>query len=536
MTEPPEETPAATPAAAPEPEKKEPAKKEGGFPVGQAAVGGAGAVVIGTAALVSAVGPIGWLAAPAAATAAGGAYVAYRRRKRDGGQERIVKTTTTKSSGSRTSGGLLGGGRSGAGSSGRTSGTATSAKRSGGLSASGRTSGGGSAAGRGGTPAPTPRGSAARPGSSPRPGGGSGGPSAAGRRTGGGTAPRTGSGGRRTSGADTGSSRRSGGRTSTSRPSGGMPDRSGDTTTAKRKTAPTSRAGGGTTGGPMARNRWGGASGPTSGSTRGGRIKRGAAKARDWADDKTGRKASAGWAAARGQAGFANRRRAAGQAVKDAGGGGFLAGLVGLLAALFSRGRTDKEGADTPTADTGAGPRGGRVFADMPADPNDPRAGRYRPTNPPPGLYPVSVENPTGLGWGPSPPDDDTPTAAATTAPTTGGTTMSGLPAAATATDMAAVMARYAPEDAWSVVAESKQWPTVSAQVAMSVKNYADQLEAERFPLNEAVIEKLHEYAQALASTRSIAEEIEPLIRKAHQADLDKQDAPRGNERLWNVR
>ena len=107
----------------------------------------------------------------------------------------------------------------------------------------------------------------------------------------------------------------------------------------------------------MDRNRWGG-TGPTSG----GRIRRGAARARDWADDKTGRKASAGWRAARGQRGFNNRRRAAGQAVRNAGGGGLIAGIVGIIAAMFAgvaalaggaRARADKhmDGVD-PTVET----------------------------------------------------------------------------------------------------------------------------------------------------------------------------------------
>src|SRR5699024_1753354 len=101
------------------------------------------------------------------------------------------------------------------------------------------------------------------------------------------------------------------------------------------------------------------------------RIRRGAAKARDWADDKTGRRMSTGWRAARGETGFKARRRAAGSAVRDAGGGGFIAWIVGILAALgagiaslFSRSSKDKPtvageetkaaGAEEAAAATGA--------------------------------------------------------------------------------------------------------------------------------------------------------------------------------------
>jgi hypothetical protein len=112
---------------------------------------------------------------------------------------------------------------------------------------------------------------------------------------------------------------------------------------------------------------------------------------------------------------------------------------------------------------------------------------------------------------------------------------MSGLPAAQIAHDMAGAMSRYEPVDAWQVVAESRQWPDVPMQVAMSVKAYADRLEGARFPLNPAVIDKLREFFQALASARSIAEEIEPLLRRAHEDDIARRESPRGNESLWNI-
>jgi hypothetical protein len=118
---------------------------------------------------------------------------------------------------------------------------------------------------------------------------------------------------------------------------------------------------------------------------------------------------------------------------------------------------------------------------------------------------------------------------------TNGGPTMSGLPAAQIAHDMAAAMARYEPADAWAVVAESKQWPDVSAQVAMAVKAYADRLEGARFPLNPAIVGKLQEYFQSLAASRAIAEELHPLLQRAHADDIAKRDAPRGDESKWNV-
>ena len=122
-----------------------------------------------------------------------------------------------------------------------------------------------------------------------------------------------------------------------------------------------------------------------------------------------------------------------------------------------------------------------------------------------------------------------------TTSTHTGGTSMSGLPASRIAHDMVSSMARYSPADAYEIVPEARQWTDVPTQVAMSVKAYADQLEGARFPINDAINDKLREFAQAIASTRSIAEELEPLMRKAHADDLARRENPRGDESKWNV-
>lgn len=287
----------------------------------------------------------------------------------------------------------------------------------------------------------------------------------------------------------------------------------------------------------MTENRWGGTTGPTP-TKKPGAVRRGAAKARDWADDKTGRRMSTGWKAARGQEGFKNRRRAAGQAVRDAGGGGIIAAIVGVLAALFagiaslfSRSGTDEKKPADAKATPGDTPTAGEATATGtgPADTQN-ETHRRSPTG---GAQATGSTDP----WAHETWDADSTPPPTTTPSTThtGGTTMSGLPAAAIAHDMAAAMARYEPSDAWAVVAESKQWPDVSTQVAMSVKAYADRLEGARFPLNPAIIGKLQEYFQALAASRSIADELYPLLQKAHAEDIAKQDAPRGDESKWNV-
>lgn len=332
----------------------------------------------------------------------------------------------------------------------------------------------------------------------------------------------------------------------------------------------------------MPKNRWG--SSPTDqASKKGGRLKRGAGRARDWADDKTGRRVSTGWRAARDQQGFNNRRKAAGQAVKDAGGGGFVAGLVGIVTAIGAAigglfksrksgggeeaGQEQAQGA--APQEQGQGARGG--------SPQDPRVVRHTPTraeaaaNYAKGGYQLGEQVPGHPGSYYADPRDDRPgyvdrrsggygyttgyydanldprtweerVAAGevpgfspNTSNTNSGGNMSGLPASQIAHDMAGAMARYEPADAYQVVPDSRQWADVPTQVAMSVKAYADRLEGARFPLNQAINDKLREFAQAVAATRSIAEEIEPLMRKAHADDLARQESPRGDESKWNI-
>ena len=568
---------------APEPDKdtketKDTKKKQdkSDVPVGQIAASGAGATVLGSYALASAVGPWGWAAAPAAAVVGGAGYVAYRRRKKRGGSERSTKTTITRTRGGTRSrggfGGLRGGGSgsgSGRGLKGATptrSGGVPSSSRSGGLPGKSSTLG---ATKSGGTKG---RGTMPRTGSTPR--GTSGSPfgrGAAPRIGGGGTAPRKGRGLGRTSGGGSGFPRTGGGRTSggglfgrggssprSGGSGGGLLGRGTASRGAKGRTTPrggsSSRRGGGplwgrgsdsTTGGSMPKNRWGRTPSSTSDKKKPGRVRRAGARARDWADDKTGRRLSAGWKAARNKEGFRNRNRAARSAAKKAGSGWFLSGLVGFLAAigtaiasLFGKGKkktnsgagiSDKkaEAADAPAAGAAPGAAAGAAPPPFPAAP---------PQNRPTRGGPCCPDNCGGKT--PGPPKNCRHTKSnrpASTPSTTGGNTMAGLPAAQIAHDMAGAMARYEPEDAYQVAPDSRQWADVPTQVAFAVKAYADRLEGARFPIDDAINDKLREFAQAIAATRAIAEEIEPLMRKAHAKDIERQETPRGDESKWNI-
>lgn len=522
--------------------------KGDGVPVGQVAAGGIGATVLGSYALASAVGPWGWAAAPAAGAVAGAGYLAYRRKK---ASERSTKTTITRTRGSKTRGGGFAGFRGRSGSmpgAGKPGVSSTSAKRSGGLSSpvSGKSGAPGSKPGgktAGGARGSTPPAGGKRAGGGLFGGKGSGGPTA-GRKPGGGLlgGGRKGSGGGGT-GKGTGGGLFGGGSKGTSgksprgasgrgglfgtRPKtggsgrgtlGGRRHGGTDPTTSTKKKGP----------GMTTQSRWGRArdaigkgAGRLADATR-----RGARRTGDAADRKTGRRASTAYRAASKPKGLRARWEAARTALARKSGRpwvnrAFAAGAVGVAA-------------------VGAAGYRANQWARNRAEQN---LSRYAPAE-----EPHTNPEATGSGTEPIPtttPEPGTeqtqerPAPAATTptkpTTTTGGNTMSGLPASQIAHDMAGAMARYEPADAYQVVPDSRQWSEVPTQVAMSVKAYADRLEGSRFPLNGAINDKLREFAQAVAATRSIAEELEPLMRKAHEDDLARQESPRGDESKWNI-
>ncbi|QVJ03105.1 hypothetical protein KGD82_13805 [Nocardiopsis eucommiae] len=283
----------------------------------------------------------------------------------------------------------------------------------------------------------------------------------------------------------------------------------------------------------MKENRWGGASGPTNGSTRGGRIKRGAAKARDWADDKTGRRMSTGWRAARGQEGFKARRRAAGQAVKNAGGGGFIAGIVGVLAAIFAgfaslfgglRKSDEKPTTEKPTTGQQADKKASTAANGAPSV--------------------AAADAPAGEDAAPSPSpsgDADTstePTATPSTTTTTGDTMTSNahrLPHAASAAELNATVAKSAPEDLFAVIDQAREWPDFVQDNTLSIRRYVQQIQGNRIPLGPDSIQALQDFFALHGKLMEAAQAIHPVMTKEHASDLERREHQRGDERKANV-
>ncbi|MEU8104507.1 hypothetical protein AB0C18_12385 [Nonomuraea muscovyensis] len=288
-----------------------------------------------------------------------------------------------------------------------------------------------------------------------------------------------------------------------------------------------------------------------------------------WADRKTGRRVSTAWAAARTARTFKAARRAAlaarsGARRWDA---EVTASLVALVAWLTSWWRREARKAkpdtktenttgsdapetaskvsgsgDPPLAGRTACPRcGATVRGVIPADEDDVwvtcpcgfKICFYRLPNDPPDNWdaPAADQAKTTAT------DQDRrrhPSTAPTTASKRRNRTMSTFPLAATAAEMNAAAASYAPSDMWVVARELDQLHEVPAYVALAIRTYTTRLQAE-YPIDGTVVEAIHRLYQAQALLVSIAEEIGPLFRRVHADDLKREEAPRTNEPLWNV-
>ena len=111
---------------------------------------------------------------------------------------------------------------------------------------------------------------------------------------------------------------------------------------------------------------------------------------------------------------------------------------------------------------------------------------------------------------------------------------VSTYPILSAAAEMNAVAASYAPENPFVIARELDQLPDVTDHVALAIRTYTQRLDDD-YPLHPAVISKLQEVYAAQAQLRSLAEEVGPLYRQVHAKDLEREEAPRRNEHLWNV-
>lgn len=127
--------------------------------------------------------------------------------------------------------------------------------------------------------------------------------------------------------------------------------------------------------------------------------------------------------------------------------------------------------------------------------------------------------------------EEDTPEHTSTTR----GGRVSTFPLLEIAAEMQGAAAKYSPETMWQVIADAEQLPGVIDSVASSIRIYLERLVSEQYPVDTAVIDQLGEVYRSLKTAAAQAEEVGPMIRNIHQHDVDRREAPRGDETRWNV-
>lgn len=113
-----------------------------------------------------------------------------------------------------------------------------------------------------------------------------------------------------------------------------------------------------------------------------------------------------------------------------------------------------------------------------------------------------------------------------------GGTAMFTI--ADLAAEQAARTARYTPESMANFARDLDQWPQAIGHLALALSTFVKKGSAE-YPVNPAVMEKLAEVYRALGVATSAASEVPGMFKRVHATDLERHEAPRPGEQLWNV-
>ncbi|MDL4777872.1 hypothetical protein [Actinomadura xylanilytica] len=109
-----------------------------------------------------------------------------------------------------------------------------------------------------------------------------------------------------------------------------------------------------------------------------------------------------------------------------------------------------------------------------------------------------------------------------------------GFPIAVAAAEVNTAAAGYAPENMWVIGTDLRQLPDVFANVGLALRTWTQRLEGD-YPINPQVVEQIGQLYVGLGQLAVAAQEIEPLYRTLHANDLAREEAPRTNERAWNV-
>src|SRR5690606_14478382 len=237
-----------------------------------------------------------------------------------------------------------------------------------------------------------------------------------------------------------------------------------------------------------------------------------------------GRRLSTGWRAAKNQPGFRAAHKAARDTLRSKKRGpatevaALLVAVASWLRSLWARrqdsgGVKEKDKKSKKAAAVSTASAGVESGAVSPAGDADVEETPPRETTPPP----------SG--------EEDTPEHTSTTR----GGRVSTFPLLEIAAEMQGSAAKYSPETMWQVIADARPLPGVIDSVASSIRIYLERLLSEQYPVDTAVIDQLGGVYRSLKTAAAQAEEVGPMIRNIHQHDVDRREAPRGDETRWNV-
>ncbi|WP_047872202.1 hypothetical protein [Nocardiopsis sp. RV163] len=107
-------------------------------------------------------------------------------------------------------------------------------------------------------------------------------------------------------------------------------------------------------------------------------------------------------------------------------------------------------------------------------------------------------------------------------------------PLTSSSAQMNVAVSSYVPEDMWAVRQEIRQLPQMCENVAFALRTYVTRLN-DNYPIDDRVLEALYNVFKQIGDAATTAQEVSPLFERVHADEIRRRDAPRPNERAWNV-
>ena len=101
--------------------------------------------------------------------------------------------------------------------------------------------------------------------------------------------------------------------------------------------------------------------------------------------------------------------------------------------------------------------------------------------------------------------------------------------------DFRAAMAKYTPANMFEFVAHLGEMSKMVADFAGGIQAMATKT-ADELPAAPLVGELLAEISRMARTAGHAAQEVAPAARRAHEMELARQEAPRKNEHMWDIK